>query len=147
LEPSSGNPRGSLVEQLSGKPVELGSALPEGRGSWQAGGCSCLMPGWCLSQQGGAPVIPHEAGARRGLVGVESEGPGSGHPTHSCGSAGPEGWWAWGRVSWRAVGPAPGWVPERPGDRYPSGAWIQRGLRGGYPSVCGSGVGLWPSAA
>jgi hypothetical protein len=56
------------VERLSGKPVELGSALHREWDSWQAGGCSCLTPGWCLSQQGRAPVIPHGAGTRQGLM-------------------------------------------------------------------------------
>jgi hypothetical protein len=45
LDPSSGGPSRSLVERLSGKPVELGRAPPEGQGSWQAGGCSYLGPG------------------------------------------------------------------------------------------------------
>jgi hypothetical protein len=75
------------MEWLSGKPVELGPALHRERDSWQAGGCSCLTPGWCLSQQGGAPVVPHRAGARRVLMGWV----GSGCPTHGWGSARPEG--------------------------------------------------------
>jgi hypothetical protein len=32
-------PEQEMVEQLSGKPVELGLNLPQGRGSWQHGGC------------------------------------------------------------------------------------------------------------
>jgi hypothetical protein len=47
---------------LSGKTVELGPAPPEGRGSWQAGGCG-------LPQRGGPPVVPHGAGAQLGLMG------------------------------------------------------------------------------
>jgi hypothetical protein len=78
------------VEQLTGKPVELGLAPAEGRGSWRAGGCSCLTPGWRLSQQGKALLIPHGAGAQQGLRGGEPEGWGSGCPTRSWGSAGPE---------------------------------------------------------
>jgi hypothetical protein len=54
---------------LSGKPVELGRALPEGWWSWQAGGCGCLAPGWYLSQRGGAPVLPQGDGAGQGLMG------------------------------------------------------------------------------
>jgi hypothetical protein len=54
---------------LSGKPLELGLAPPKGQGSWQTGGCICLVPGWCLSQQGWAPVVPHGAGARQVLIG------------------------------------------------------------------------------
>jgi hypothetical protein len=57
------------VERLSRKPVELGPALQREQGSWQAGGCGCLTPGWWLSQQGRAPVIPHGAGARQVLMG------------------------------------------------------------------------------
>jgi hypothetical protein len=56
------------MEWLSRKPEELVPALPEGQGSWQAIGCGCLTLGWCLSQQGGAPVIPHIAGAQQGLI-------------------------------------------------------------------------------
>jgi hypothetical protein len=62
---------------------------------------------------GGAPVVPHGAGARQGLMG----GVGSGHPTHGRGSAGPEGsglegeegqvsWQAWNRLQagvWRRL--------------------------------------------
>jgi hypothetical protein len=32
-------PEQEMVEQLSGKPVELGPNPPQGRGSWQHGGC------------------------------------------------------------------------------------------------------------
>jgi hypothetical protein len=75
------------VERLSGKPVELGPAPHREWGPWQAGGCGCLTPGWCLSQQGGAPVVLHGAGARQGLMG----GVGSGCPACGWGSAGSEG--------------------------------------------------------
>jgi hypothetical protein len=107
------------VERLSGKPAELWPALHKERGSWQVGGCGCLTPGWCLSQQGGAPVVPHGAGARQGLMG----GVGSGHPTCGWGSVGPEGQGAQGegQVSQRAVGPAPGWGPAQTGGGDPGG--------------------------
>jgi hypothetical protein len=94
----------SLVERLSGKPVKLGPAPHREWGSWQAGGCGYLTPGWCLSQQGRAPVFPHGAGARQGLMGRV----GSGCPMCGWGSAGPEGQWGEGWASRRAVGPAPG---------------------------------------
>jgi hypothetical protein len=71
---SSGGLSRSLVEWLSGKPVQLGQAQPKGRGSWQAGGCGCLMPSWCLSQRCGVPVFPHRAGACQGLRVGEPEG-------------------------------------------------------------------------
>jgi hypothetical protein len=47
----------------------------------------------------------------------------SGCPTHSWGSAGPEGQWAqWeGQVSLPAVGPAPGWGLAQTGGGDPSG--------------------------
>jgi hypothetical protein len=94
------------VEQLSGNPIELGPSLHREWDSWKASGCGCLTPGWCLSQQGRAPVVPHGAGAEQDLMGVV----GSGHPMHGWGSAGPEGQWAQGEgwVSLQAVGPAPG---------------------------------------
>jgi hypothetical protein len=38
LEPNSGGPSRSLVDHLSGKPVELGPAKPKRLGSWQVGG-------------------------------------------------------------------------------------------------------------
>jgi hypothetical protein len=69
LEPSSNSLSGSLVERLSGKSVELGLAPPKERGFLVAGGCKCLVPGWCLSQQVGAPVFPHGAGVWQGLMG------------------------------------------------------------------------------
>jgi hypothetical protein len=81
------------VDRLSGKPVELGPAPHREQVSWQAGGCGCLTPGWCLSQQDRAPVVPHGAGARQGLMGWV----GSGHSTHGWGSAEPEGQWPGGR--------------------------------------------------
>jgi hypothetical protein len=76
--------------------VELGLAPPREWDSWQAGGCCCLIPGWCLSQQG-REVIPHRAGAGQVLMG----GVGSHHPRHGWGSAGPEGQWALGRAGIR----------------------------------------------
>jgi hypothetical protein len=78
------------VEQISGKPVQpAGAGSTQGVGSRQAGGCSCLTPGWCLSQKGGAPAVSYGSGARQGLMGRV----GSGHPMHGWGSAGPEGQW------------------------------------------------------
>jgi hypothetical protein len=54
----------------------------------------------------GAPVVPHGAGARKGLM----LGWGSSPPTYGWGSAEPEGLWVQGEgwVSPRAVGPIPG---------------------------------------
>jgi hypothetical protein len=107
---------GNLVEQLSGKPVELGLALTKGQSSCQASGCCCLTPCWCLSQWGGAPVVPEGnlqglmgwslrgggpvippvAGAQEGLKG-SGLGEGAGIPS-SCGTSsrlwsGMDGWW------------------------------------------------------
>jgi hypothetical protein len=80
------------VEWLSGKPVEPASSA-QGVG-FLAG---CLASGCCLSQPGRAPVVPHGAGTRQGLMG----GVGSGRPTHGWSSAGPERQWVRGegRVS------------------------------------------------
>jgi hypothetical protein len=44
-------------------------AFRAGWGSWWAGGCGCLLPGWCLSRRGRAPVVPHGAGAQQSLMG------------------------------------------------------------------------------
>jgi hypothetical protein len=116
-------PSSRLVEQLFGKPVELGPVPHREQDSWQAGGCGCLTPGWYLSHQGGAPVVPHIAEARQGLMG----GVGSGCPTHGWGSTEPEGQWVQGegQVSQQAVGLAPVWGPVQTG--------------GGDPGGCGSG--------
>jgi hypothetical protein len=109
-----------------------------------------LVPG------GRAPVVPH--GARQGLKG----GVGSGHPTRGWGSAESEGQGAGGegRVSGRAVGPAPGWGPAQTGGGDPGGRgsgstakWrvFRRGVastaEGRASRVCGSGTELWPGAA
>jgi hypothetical protein len=143
------------VEQLSGKPLELRSALHRGQGSWQAGGYGCLSPGWCLSQGSKAPVIPHGAGARQGLMGEV----GSGHPTRGWGSAGLKGSGLGGKGGYpsKPVGPAPGWGPVQTGGGDPGGhgsggmtkgwvfqcgvvwGWRLVQLRDRYPAVCGSG--------
>jgi hypothetical protein len=65
LESSNGGLSGSLVERLSGKPVELGLALPKGWGSWQGGD---------LAEPGMGILVGH----------------GSSHPMWSWGPAGPE---------------------------------------------------------
>jgi hypothetical protein len=129
---------------LSEKPVQLGLALHREQGSWQAVRSSCLTPGWCLSQQGRAPVVSHRAGARQGLMG----GVGSGLPTRGWGSAGPEGQW----VSLQAVGLAPGWGLVQIGGGDPSGRG-SRGTAKGWvfwcavaTTVCGSRTELWPGA-
>jgi hypothetical protein len=58
------------------KALEMGSALPRGQGSLQAGASGCLSPGWFLSQQGRAPVVPQGGRDRQGLMsGWESSGP------------------------------------------------------------------------
>jgi hypothetical protein len=62
------------VEWLSGKAVELGLALPQWQGSWQAGGCGCLVPGWCLSQRGGALVFYMELQPGRASWAWETQG-------------------------------------------------------------------------
>jgi hypothetical protein len=92
LEPSSHGPIGSLVERLSGKPVELAWALPKVWGSWQAGGRGYLTPGWCLSQHRSSPIIPHRAGAQQGLMGEPSRRGGGLVIPHIPGAQqGPEG--------------------------------------------------------
>jgi hypothetical protein len=128
LEPSSGGLSGSLVEQLSGKPVELGPAPPKGQGSWRAGGCSCLMPSLCLFQRGGAPVVSYGAGAWQGLRGQEAEGRRSGRPTQFGSQQELKGGGLEGQVSWWVVGPAGDWCQAWPG--------------AGIPVWCGSGTGL-----
>jgi hypothetical protein len=103
------------VEQLSGKPAELGPALPEGWGSWWTGGCSCLMPGSCLSQQGGAPVIPHGSAAQHDLMGGGS--PRGGGP-----------------VIPHIAGPQQGLKGGGLGDGYPAELWdqLQAGVQCGW---------------
>jgi hypothetical protein len=127
-----------------------GSAPPEGQGSWWAGGYSCLMPGRCLSQWGRAPVVPHRAGARQGLMGggsLKGRGPvtpriagvqqrlkggGLGRGADILGSCG---------TSSRLGSNADGWW----GSQW---SWCDpMQLRGGYPAVCGSSAGLWPGTA
>jgi hypothetical protein len=55
-------------------------------------------------------------------------GVGSGHLTHGCGSAGPEGQWAWreGQVSWQAVGleQTGGWDPGDRGSGGMAKGWV-----------------------
>jgi hypothetical protein len=123
------------------KACRAGASSTQGQGSWQAGGCSCLAPGWCLSQRGRAPVVPNGAGVRQGLMGRVD----SGHPTCGWGSAGPEGQLAWREV-WvfqQAVGPAPGWGLAQTGGRDPSGrgsgstAKVRVFLRGVGPKAGG----------
>jgi hypothetical protein len=52
-----------------------------------------------------------------------------------------------GRVSRQGVGPVQGWGPVQLRDGNPGGAWIQRGSRGGDPTMHVSSAGLWPGAA
>jgi hypothetical protein len=163
LEPFSGGPSGSLVEWLSGKTLELGLALPDKRGSWWAGGFSCLLPGWCVSQWGGAPVIPQGAAAHLGLMGRGSLRGGGLVIPHVAGAqqglnGGGLGVWA----SQQAVGSAPSWGLARPGSGYPGGlgsgsmaygrvsrhgvglvlGWRLAQLKGGYP--CGGWIPCGP---
>jgi hypothetical protein len=120
----------------------MGPAPPEGRSSWPASGCGCLMSGCCLSQQGRVPVVPHGPGAWQGLMGRGSpRGGGLVIPQVAGSQAGPEGWWLGGLSHW-AVGLAPdGWWWGSPW------SWIWYAPRGRDPAICGSGAGLWPGTA
>jgi hypothetical protein len=126
----------SPVERLSGKPVELGSSLYREQGSWQAGGCGCLTPGWCLSQQDGAPVVPPGAGAGQGLMG----GMGSGLPMYGRGSAGPEGQWVEGKGAGIAESCGTGCRLGSGTDWWLGSWWSwvqQHGQGAGIPAWCG----------
>jgi hypothetical protein len=103
------------VEQLSGKPLEPGLPLPEGWDYWPAGGCGCLAPVWCLSQRGGAPVIPHGARALQGLMGGSRRSWGPVVQRIAGAQQGMKGGGLGGQVSQQAVEPAPGWGPVQTG--------------------------------
>jgi hypothetical protein len=73
--------------------------------------------------------------------------------------------WGEGRVSWQAVGSAPGWGLAQTGGRDPAGRGssgtvkgqifqhsVDLGLEAGiaedrYPAMCGSRIELWPGTA
>jgi hypothetical protein len=80
LEPSSGSPSGSMVERLSGKPIELGLASPKVGGSWQGMWFSHAKlvpsPEGQVSWWGVPPVIPCRSGAQQSMrdVGLEGKG-------------------------------------------------------------------------
>jgi hypothetical protein len=76
--------------------------------------------------RGGGPVVPHVAGAQQGLKG-SGLGGGAGFPA-SCGT---------GSVLGSGMD---GWQGSQLSDP------VVR-LRGRYPTVCGSGAGLWPGSA
>jgi hypothetical protein len=153
------------VERLSGKPVELGSAPPEGQGSWWAGGCGCLSPrlvgrgsspstrSWSPagpdgqgSLRGGDPVVPCVAGAQQGLKGgglgagvLASCGTSSelGSSAAGCGNPGGlgSGGRSEGRVSRSSVGVVWGWRQALLRGAYPGGVWIRPAV--GLARGCG----------
>jgi hypothetical protein len=156
------------VEQLSGKPAELGPALTEGRGSWWAGGYGGLAPGWCLSQWDRAPVVPHRAEALQGLMDGSPRGRGLVVPRVAGAQQGLKGsgLGVGEQVFWRALELAPGWGLVWMGGGDPGGrgsggvvegqiSWCvvglgaggQHGLRGRDSALRGSGARLWPGAA
>jgi hypothetical protein len=113
-----------------------------------------ILAGWCLSQRGGAPVVPHGAGAQQGLMGGGSlRGGGPVSPCVAGAQQGLKGSGLVGAVSQQAVGPAPGCGQAGtsggdPGGRESSGAaeglisqhgvsWMLAWLRGRCPG------GVW----
>jgi hypothetical protein len=145
-------PSGSLVERLSGKPVELGQLHIGSRVPGSLGGASVShQDGACPSRVGlqlfhmdlepgrasWVGWILVMAGAQQGLKG-SGLGEGAGMPA-SCGT----GSRLWRRL-WRDLG-GHGSVAW-PRGRYSCVVW-PAWLRDGYPIVCGSGAELWPSAA
>jgi hypothetical protein len=118
-------------------------AFRAGWGSWWAGGCGCLLPGWCLSRRGRAPVVPHGAGAQHGLMGRDLVIPHIAGAQQGLKGGGLGGW---GRYPRGAVGLAPSWG-SAPMDGRDSGGrgsggraegWVFR--RGVCLAWCGS---LW----
>jgi hypothetical protein len=112
------------------------------------------MPGLCLSQLGGAPVVPHGAGTLQGLMGRGSPR-GSGLGEGVGGYPGKLWDWLWAEVRCGQGAGILAWCGSSSGleagvqlrGRYPGSAWIWCGQRIGDPAVCGSGTGLWPGAA
>jgi hypothetical protein len=130
---------------LSGKPVELGPAPPKRPGSWQAGGCGCLSPGWCLSLWGRAPVVPRGAGAWQGLMGGESlSGGGLVIPRIAGAQQGLKAGGLLRGVSRGAVGLAPGWRPVPVGGGDPGGCGYSGTAEGWVsPHDVGLSAGGW----
>jgi hypothetical protein len=94
-----------------------------------------INTGWCLSQQGGAPVLPHRGGAQQGLMGVGSpRGRGLVVPHVAGAQQGLKGcglgWYPGELWDWLQAGIQHRWVLEIPVVMDPA-AWP----RSGYPGM------------